>query len=207
MNELPDDRLHDDFAAPAETLRPPAAGSRLQDGGRGHRHGSRGSSLDGPRLAPQGTENRGHHGRDEREDIGASARSSGTPATREETQGTTPARRAVSTDILDLPARVVVTMATISRRRTPHVFEELSGVSETPMIIRMTTPPRPQQRYDHRLRDLVRRTRDVSIATELGVPPWTEVRRTRPLRCRTRQRVRHLTLLSTSSPLSMLAPM
>jgi hypothetical protein len=38
------------------------------------------------------------------------------------------------------------------------------------MIIRMTTMFRPQQRYDHRLRDLVRRTRDVTLATDLGVP-------------------------------------
>jgi hypothetical protein len=49
----------------------------------------------------------------------------------------------------------------------------LSGVSERLMIIRMTTPARPQQRYDHRLRDLVRRTGDVSIATDLGVPRST----------------------------------
>ena len=41
------------------------------------------------------------------------------------------------------------------------------------MIIRMTTLARPQQRYDHRLRDLVRRTGDVSIATDLGVPRST----------------------------------
>jgi hypothetical protein len=46
----------------------------------------------------------------------------------------------------------------------------LSGVSERLMIIRMATPARPQQRYDHRLRDLVQRTGDVSIATDLGVP-------------------------------------
>ena len=44
------------------------------------------------------------------------------------------------------------------------------------MIIRMTTPARPQQRYDHRLRHLVQRTKDVTIATDFGVPsldgPW-----------------------------------
>ena len=39
-----------------------------------------------------------------------------------------------------------------------------------PMIITHTTPRRPQQRYDHRLRDLVQRTEDVTIATDLGVP-------------------------------------
>jgi hypothetical protein len=53
------------------------------------------------------------------------------------------------------------------------VFEELSGVSERSMIIRMTTPARPQQRYDHRLRDLVQRTGEVTIATDLGVPRST----------------------------------
>src|SRR5215831_15055390 len=37
----------------------------------------------------------------------------------------------------------------------------------------MTTPRRPQQRYDHRLRDLVQRTEDVTIATGLGVPRST----------------------------------
>jgi hypothetical protein len=52
----------------------------------------------------------------------------------------------------------------------PCDFEELSGVSERPMIIRMA---RLQQRYDHRLRDLVQRTRDVSTATDLGVPRST----------------------------------
>ena len=41
------------------------------------------------------------------------------------------------------------------------------------MIVRVTTPSRPQQRYDHRLRDLVRRTGDVTLATDLGVPRST----------------------------------
>ena len=41
------------------------------------------------------------------------------------------------------------------------------------MIIRMTTTSRPQQRYDHRLRDLVQRTGDLTIATDLGVPRST----------------------------------
>jgi hypothetical protein len=41
------------------------------------------------------------------------------------------------------------------------------------MISLMTTPRRRQQRYDHRLRDLVQRTRDVTIATDLGVPRST----------------------------------
>ena len=37
------------------------------------------------------------------------------------------------------------------------------------MIICMMTASRPQQRYDHRLRDLVQRTGDLTIATDLGV--------------------------------------
>ena len=32
---------------------------------------------------------------------------------------------------------------------------------------------RSQQRYDHRLRNLVRRTGDVTVATDLGVPRST----------------------------------
>src|SRR5204862_7890882 len=41
------------------------------------------------------------------------------------------------------------------------------------MIIPMTTTARPQQRYDHRLRNLVQRTGNVTIATDLGVPRST----------------------------------
>ena len=41
------------------------------------------------------------------------------------------------------------------------------------MIIPMTTMGRLQQRYDHRLRDLVQGTGDVAIATDLGVPRST----------------------------------
>ena len=37
----------------------------------------------------------------------------------------------------------------------------------------MATPRHPQQRYDHRLRDLVQQTEDVTIATDLGVPRST----------------------------------
>jgi hypothetical protein len=37
----------------------------------------------------------------------------------------------------------------------------------------MTTTTRAQQRYDHRLRDLVRSSADVTIATDLGVPRST----------------------------------
>ena len=46
-------------------------------------------------------------------------------------------------------------------------------MSEQPMIVPMTTMGRPQQRYDHRLRDLVQGTGDVTIATDLGVPRST----------------------------------
>ena len=41
------------------------------------------------------------------------------------------------------------------------------------MIILMTTTGRSPHRYDHRLRDLIQRTRDVTIATDLGVPRST----------------------------------
>src|SRR3984893_2628642 len=37
----------------------------------------------------------------------------------------------------------------------------------------MPTTGRPQQRYDHRLRNLVQRTGDVTVATDLGVPHST----------------------------------
>jgi hypothetical protein len=61
-----------------------------------------------------------------------------------------------------------------SRRWTlPIVLEELSGVRERPMIIPMPTTARPQQRYEHRLRNLVQRTGDVTLATDPGVPRST----------------------------------
>jgi putative transposase len=41
------------------------------------------------------------------------------------------------------------------------------------MIFCMPSTVRPQQRYDHRLRDLVHRTGDVNLATDLGVPRST----------------------------------
>ena len=46
-------------------------------------------------------------------------------------------------------------------------------MSELPEDHPMTTTGRPPHRYDDRLRDLVRRTQDVTIATDLGVPPST----------------------------------
>jgi len=59
------------------------------------------------------------------------------------------------------------------RRPLPIVLQELSGAWERPMIISMPTTARPQQRYDHRLRNLVQRTGDVTVATDLGVPRST----------------------------------
>ena len=41
------------------------------------------------------------------------------------------------------------------------------------MILRMTTTSGPQRRYDDRLRDLVQRTGDLTVATDLGVPRST----------------------------------
>ena len=41
------------------------------------------------------------------------------------------------------------------------------------MIVSMPTAARIQQRYDHRLRDLIQRTGDVTIATDLRVPRST----------------------------------
>jgi hypothetical protein len=81
---------------------------------------------------------------------------------------TTP--QAFSTGILHLPARVVVPTDYLRSASAPHGFVELSGVGERPMIIRMA---RLQQRYDHRLRDLIGATGDVTIAMDLGVPHST----------------------------------
>ena len=41
------------------------------------------------------------------------------------------------------------------------------------MMMPMTTPRRAQQRYDHRLRDLVQGTGDMTIARDLGIPRST----------------------------------
>jgi hypothetical protein len=46
-------------------------------------------------------------------------------------------------------------------------------VTEAPMIISMSTMARSQQRYDHRLRNLVQLTGEVTVATDLGVPRST----------------------------------
>ena len=46
-------------------------------------------------------------------------------------------------------------------------------MTEPAMIISMPTIARSQQRYDHRLRNLVQRSGDVTVATDLGVPRST----------------------------------
>ena len=46
-------------------------------------------------------------------------------------------------------------------------------MTEPAMIISMPTIARSQQRYDHRLRNLVQRTGDVILATDMGVPSST----------------------------------
>jgi hypothetical protein len=82
--------------------------------------------------------------------------------------------RAVSTDILHLSARVVVTATDgLSSADARIVLAELSAVRERPMISCMPTTARPQRRYDHRLRNLVQRTGDATVATNLGVPRST----------------------------------
>jgi hypothetical protein len=76
----------------------------------------------------------------------------------------------------ELSARTIGTFSrelSARRRTTPHVPEKLRWVSERPMIIRMMTRSGSQRRYDHRLRDLVQRTGDLTIATDLGVPRST----------------------------------
>ena len=55
----------------------------------------------------------------------------------------------------------------------PLFFEHLSSMRQGRMIITMTSTGRRQRRYDHRLRDLVHGTGDVTIATSLGVPRST----------------------------------
>src|SRR5262249_36236042 len=95
-----------------------------------------------------------------------------------------PSRRAIVTDILDfaeLSARTFCTsprelssrQGTSESADAPQSPRELNGVSERPMIIGMPTTSRSQQRYDHRLRDLLQRPGDLSLATDLGVPRST----------------------------------
>jgi hypothetical protein len=89
-----------------------------------------------------------------------------------------PVRTAVrsSIDFLTSPAleRTPTPDPFLAKDRTPSVVpEELSGARERPMIMSMPTTARPQQRDDHRLRNLVQRTGDVAVATDLGVPRST----------------------------------
>ena len=51
----------------------------------------------------------------------------------------------------------------------PIALDRLSGVRKRPMIRAMSSTARPQQRFDHRLRHLVHRSRDVTLATDIGV--------------------------------------
>jgi hypothetical protein len=89
---------------------------------------------------------------------------------------------AVPTDILpsclhghSAPSGAIVVTAAdrLTSADGPQCLRGLIGVGERPMIIRMTTTRHPQHRYDHRLRDLVHGTGDVTIATDLGVPRST----------------------------------
>ena len=72
-----DDHPDDDHGPPSAALRPSASGSRSRHRERNHRHGSRGPSLDGPRVAQPDTEGRGEPGRDGAQGIGTPARSPG----------------------------------------------------------------------------------------------------------------------------------
>jgi putative transposase len=81
----------------------------------------------------------------------------------------------VSTNILHVEGRVLVTSAdrltSADGGQTARTI--WAAYAKRPMIIPMTTTRRHQQRYDHRLRDLVQRTGDMTIATNLGVPRST----------------------------------
>jgi serine/threonine protein kinase len=88
-----DDYPRDDDGTAAAALRLPASGSRPTHRGRHHRHESGRPALDGSWMAPQDADGRRQSGRDESEDSRAPAGSPGTPATREEADGTPSARR------------------------------------------------------------------------------------------------------------------
>jgi hypothetical protein len=89
-------------------------------------------------------------------------------------------QRALDPCVAELSTRTFCTFRSelSSPRQPPHVaarnvVKRLSDVNEPSMIILMTTLRRPQQRYDHRLRELVRGTTNVTIATDFGVPRST----------------------------------
>ena len=71
-------------------------------------------------------------------------------------------------DLLHFPARVLVTPADAPRRPRGVERREETADDHVPADHR-----RSQQRYEHRLRHLVHRTGDVSLATNLGVPQST----------------------------------
>jgi hypothetical protein len=81
--------------------------------------------------------------------------------------------RAVCTDILPVERELSSVGRPSDAGGAGEVLEDLIRASERPTIIQMRTTSRPQQRYDHRLRDLVRRTGDLTVATDLGVPRST----------------------------------
>jgi hypothetical protein len=87
---------------------------------------------------------------------------------------------AAAVDLAELSARTfwnfpceLSSLPTSESADAPQSSRELNGVSERPMIIGMPTTSRSQQHYDYRLRDLVERTGDVTLATDLGVPRST----------------------------------
>ena len=103
--ETADDHFHADYGPPAAALRPPASESRPTNRGRDHRHGSRGPSLDGARVAGPGADGRGlprwcgPHG------AGTPTGAPEAAATRPEARGAAPARAGPATDIRVSPHR------------------------------------------------------------------------------------------------------
>jgi putative transposase len=81
--------------------------------------------------------------------------------------------RAVHTDILHPPARVVVTAAAITAADRLRCPQGLSGVSERPDDDPHDDHGPPSAALRSRLRDRVHATGDVAIATSLGVPRST----------------------------------
>ena len=81
--------------------------------------------------------------------------------------------RAVCADILHFSARVLVAMSLRTWSAAPRRVVGVERGARTADDRPMTTTARPQQRYDYRLRELVHRTRDVTVATDVGVPRST----------------------------------
>ena len=166
--------VHADHGPPAAALRPPPSASRPPHRGCDPRHGPRRPSLDGAWVAcPSST-------------------ASPVPARRPESGAPpTPLRRRLQSVLADGGVRerecprprqpsypqghsalsragVVVTPADAPHR--PRVVERREQTADDRS---MRTMARRQQRYDHRLRNLVQRTADVTVATDLGVPRVT----------------------------------